>query len=295
MSRTINEVFYNNTFIKHVDAIRPLTGKWVHNADAPTCDLSLLDNYIKMQIGRSRLHKFVDNDDIYNTLRTVIESNNYRLEKNWESVLAEFNPIENYDRYEDSTINDTVNTAERKQTMSAGEQKSILNVGEKKATVSAGEHKTITNIGEREQTNSNGEQTNTSTSENKTTPFDAGDYSKATDKNTTTSNSESYTDTIHTDEATDTTTQNAYTDTNTEQAHTDTTTQNAYTDVNTEQAHTDTETHTTTSHIHGNIGVVDAPTMLEKFRAISNYNFFDVVVNIIEEYITEMNYESEEF
>lgn len=257
--RTINDVYYGNAFIKHVDAISPLSGKWAHNVDTPTCDLTLLDNYIKMQIGRSKIHPFVDNEDFYNTLRTVLESNNYRLEKNWESVLAEFNPIENYDRYEDSTINDTIN------------------IGQKTATVSAGEHKTVTNIGEREQTNTNGEQDTTTTSESKTTPFDSGDYSKATDKNTTTSNSESYTDTIHTDGATDTTTQNAYTDTSTENAH------------------TDTEIHTTTSHIHGNIGVVDAPTMLEKFRTISNYNFFDVVVNIIEEYITVMNYESEEY
>lgn len=250
MHRTINDIFFGNGLLNHIDSIKPFSGKWAHNDEAPVCDLTLLDNYIRMQIGQSKIFKNVDNENILNTIRTAIESNNYRLEKNWESVLAEFNPIENYDRYEDSSYT----------------------TGQKTATVTAGEHKTVTNIGARKQTNTNGQQDNTTTSANLTTPFDASDYSKATDKNTTTSRSDSYTDTINTDTSTDTTTQNGYTDTSTENEHTD----------------------TTTSHIHGNIGVVDAPTMLLKFRTISNYNFFDVVVNILEIYITEMNYESEE-
>lgn len=255
MTRKIKDLYTLNGFINALDDTAFLKGKWAHNQDAPVCDLNLLDNYILMQVGNSHVSKLLDTDNIYTYIRTCINANEYRLNSMWESILVEFNPIENYDRYEEETSN------------------SSNNMGARTTTINAGEHKTSTQLGAREQTNTNGQQK--ATTENHTTAFDSTDYAKATDKSATTY--DGYTDKINTNQATDTTTQNAYTDTST---------QNAVTDTN---------SNSRTSHIHGNIGVVDAPTMLTKFREVSVFSFYDAFVKLLEDYIIEMNYEMEDF
>lgn len=254
-TRQLKQIYQNDGLLKHLDNITFLHGKWAHNPEAPTCDLVLLDNFIKMQVGNSHINRILDNEYIYDYIRTVFNSSTYKLDALWESTLLEFNPIENYDRYEDTQNNNTV---------TAGERNSSLTAGERKAT---------NIVGEREQTNSVGART--STTEDHTTAFDSADYEKATEKSETTNAATS--DTIHNDEATDKTTQEGYTDT---------TKQDGYTDTN--------NTHIT-SHIHGNIGVVDAPTMLTKYRELTSFNFSKEVVKLFEEYILELNYEMEEY
>lgn len=252
-TRKIKELYTVNGFINALDDITFLRGKWVHNTDKPVCDLALLDNYILMQVGNSHIARLLDDDNIYNYIRTSINANEYRLNAMWESILVEFNPIENYDRYEEETNNITNSIGERNTTNVNGEQ-------------------TITeNAGAREQTNTNGQQK--STTQDHTTAFDSTDYGKATDKSETVN--DQYIDKINTNAATDTTKQSA---------RTDTVKQDAVTDTN--NGHR-------VSHIHGNIGVVDAPTMLQKYRAVSVFSFYDAFVKLLEEYIIEMNYEME--
>lgn len=311
--RTISQLYQNNGFINFIDSYNALHGKWVHNTDAPVCDLNLLDNYILLTIGNSKLARIVDNDKIYDSVRTCLNANEYKLNSMWDSTLLEYNPIENYDRYEEETTDGTSNNGARSTTVNNGARLTTINNGareesvengERSTTINAGEHKTLTKVGEREQTNSNGAQSNTNISSNKTTAFDSTDYGKATDKTETTDTTQAYTDTIHTDEATDTTTQNAYTDSTSQDAYTDTTkvkastdttSQSATTDITSQNAYTDTNNAHRVAHIHGNIGVIDSATMIGNYRKISNYNFYDKIVEILEQYITEMNYEMEDF
>lgn len=125
-------------------------------------------------------------------------------------------------------------------------------------------HVTTTDIGERNQTNTNGSYNDTTTTEDRTTAFDSTAYEKPTTKNEVDFTKGASVDSITTDNTTDTVTQNAYTDESS----------GGY-----------------TLHARGNIGTMSTQNMIQQEREVSDFNFYDVIVQLLEKYITCMVYD----
>lgn len=180
----LKEIFVNGSLIGYINSVSPLIADWLNSTDKPIVNLNELDNYIYLCLGESQVLKSNENN-VLNNIRTIINANNYRLSKLWDSVNFEYNPIDNYDRTETQTHNEKIVTDNRT---------------------------TTNNVGARSQTTTNGSFTDTTTNENKTTAFDTEDYAKGTDKDTTTYNKGTSTDTSTVNATTDTIMQNGYED-----------------------------------------------------------------------------------
>lgn len=180
----LKDYFVNGQLISYINTISPLKADWLNSSSKPIADISLLDEYLLMTIGDSNILKSVENH-VLNNIRTMINANEYRLNKLWDSVNFDYNPIENYNRVETQTHNEKIEADNRK---------------------------TTTDLDTRTTTNSNGSYTDTTETENKTTAFDTTAYNKDTDKNTTSFQKGSSTDTSTTNATTDTVTQDGYTD-----------------------------------------------------------------------------------
>lgn len=137
-----------------------------------------LDRYINLKIGNSKLldsfkiSETMSQDyysEIYRDISTILLSNQYTLDNMFYSTLLEFRPLDNYDRLETQTHNDS------------------------------------STIGSRKTTNTVGARENTTTSSQKTTAFDTVDYSKGTDQNSETYHSDGAIDVTSVDSATDST------------------------------------------------------------------------------------------
>lgn len=113
-----------------------------------------------------------------------------------------------------------------------------------------------TTVGERTSSDTIGQSSSTSaTSDNRSTFEDNAGYQTPTDKSSTT------------------------------------VTSNGQTNSHTEQSATDSTNSGYTLRARGNIGVMSTMELIERQRAILNYNFFDAVLMVINENITDFNFE----
>lgn len=182
--KKIRDIFVVGQLLQLINSVTPFKAEWLNSVDKPVADIEELDNYLLMCIGDSYILPSVEENIIHN-IRTMINSNEYRLNKLWDSVNFEYNPIDNYDRTETQTHNEQIQT---------------------------GDHKTDTTVGARQQTNTNGSYTDTTTNESKNSSFDSSPYDRATNKDVNTFNKGNSTDSISTSSATDSVTQKGYTD-----------------------------------------------------------------------------------
>lgn len=180
----IKDLFINGELLTRLDRLQNFNADWLHSTDKPIVDIQELDNYIYMCIKDSTIEKCIESD-VYFNIRAMINANNYRLSKLWDSVNFEYNPIDNYDRTETQTHNEQIQT---------------------------GEHKTKTDIGARSQTNNNGTYTDTTTNTASNSAFDSTAYDRATTKDINSFNKGASVDSINTASASDTVTQEGYTD-----------------------------------------------------------------------------------
>ena len=183
------------------------------------------------------------------------------LKKMDESI---FNPIENYDKFEDVSMKKT---------------------GVDTATDNLGVLNTTNTYGEQTNTSIQGAQTDSITNgakvttvENAVSAFNSSDYSNA-NKSTTNDGAQ-----------TNNSTSGARTDSSTLATHTDSSVIAAKEDVHSQVYNNELITKT---HTHGNIGVTTATAMLtEASEYYSNWNFFNKLVDLI---LKETCYYSEEY
>ena len=215
------------------------------------------------------------------TVTGIMERNRYKFDNLYRTIIQKYNPIENYDRMEDTTVDidgtNTDNTKTDSTTVRTGSE-----IDTKSGGVSTSKTGTMT-----ETTAFSGsekhEQTGTVTSTNQTRAFNSGltDVSKNTSTAPTgTDDTLSFSDRKNVVE----TTFNGYKDTT---DYNSLKNQHSYDSV-TDTA-TDTSTvsgvrkdkHVTTSHIHGNIGTTTSAQMLESERKLSEFDFIDAVYRTV--------------
>lgn len=146
---------------------------------------SNLDSFIKVKIGNSEVNEYFDltgltedqKKDVYNDIACLFKTREEQLNNQYYSILLEYNPIDNYDREETQTHNES-NTI--------------------------GARQTTLNSGARSEQNVKGARTDTNTDTAHNSPFDANDYTKATTKNESSFTSGSETDSHSSQPVTDT-------------------------------------------------------------------------------------------
>lgn len=232
-------------------------------------------------------------------------------EELYRSINYDFNPLENYDRYEDATTtNKESGRTVDKSTFNKGAEKidTAQDFGSRKnsTTRSGSDNATTTYGGVNETTQKNemgnnnnvyGAKTSNDSETRKKAPFDSESFYN--DENNIIDRTEGgHTDvldtTINTEE---TKSVDSHIDTsNSTSSDTSTDTMDAYQDVTitSKEAYEDnTNKQTTTegngestitSHIHGNIGVTTSSKMLEEFRILVDYNIIDKIFDDIRDY-----------
>lgn len=215
------------------------------------------------------------------TVTGIMERNRYKFDNLYRTIIQEYNPIENYDRMEDTTLDidgsntdnmkadsKTVRTGSEIDTKSGGFSNSKAGTMAETTTFSGSEKH---------------EQTGTVTSTNQTRAFNSGltDTSKSTSATPTgTDDTLSFADRKNVVETTfngykDTTEYNALKNQHSYDSVTDTT---ADTSI---MSGVRKDKHVTTSHIHGNIGITTSAQMLESERKLSEFDFIDTVYRTV--------------
>lgn len=220
---------------------------------------------------------------IQNAVVNWYNTHKYQYEKLYNTTLLKYEPLQNYDRTEETT-----DTTERIGT-------DDTTFGSRTDTSTANN---ITNIGAQDNTNTDSETTKIGTINTETNSSTSKKGSEANEKEVAPYDAETYynqeKDTLsftnRTDTNNSTTTTNARTDTrtntNTEQvgARKDTTESST---SNTFGGHTDAtsrnenETYTHKSHMYGNIGVTTSQQMLQSERKVAYFNFVSMVAHDI--------------
>lgn len=209
------------------------------------------------------------------SVNAYLRKNATNLQRMWDALEAEYNPIENYDRQEHWTDEDdgsdtvTDRFAQQQKTNQYGAEHESVSVGQQVNTNAQGQRLETTQYGATHEENTNG-----------TAGFNSSTFSPAENE---VKESNVHSDTI---------TANAVTDTLTQGAHTDTSDKNAHTDTLTDAAHDDThetEYGKSTEHngrVHGNVGVTTNQQMIESEMIMrQKYNFYDILFGGI---ITEL-------
>lgn len=240
-----------------------------------------LDTFIKVKLGNSEVNKYFDltglTDEqkklVYNDIACLFKTREEQLNNQFYSILLEYNPIDNYDRTETQTHNES-NTIGARQT--------TLNSGARSESNSYGARSESNSYGARSESNTKGARTDSTIDNNSASPFDSTAYNKPTTKSESTFTSGAETD-GHTAQA--------YTDGHTAQAYTDGHTSQAVTDTQSTQQATDSNSGGYTLRARGNIGTMTTGYMLNEYRANALFNFADEILKIIENDITKMNYD----
>lgn len=222
-----------------------------------------LDAFIKVKLGNSEVNSFFDltglTDEqkklVYNDIACIFKTREEQLNNQYYSILLEYNPIDNYDRTETQTHNES-NT-----------------IGARQTTLNSGARSESNTYGARSESDTKGARTDTTTDNNSASPFDSTAYNKPTTKSESTFTS------------------GAETDSHTAQAYTDGHTAQAVTDTQSTQQATDSNSGGYTLRARGNIGTMTTGYMLNEFRANALFNFADEILKIIENDITKMNYD----
>lgn len=204
--------------------------------------------------------------DLQNSIQALscefLIANIDKYKRLFEIEMVEFNPIENYDRYEDEEIKD-------------GNRTDVNNFGEVVVNNSSQPFSVTSNNGERNNVTQNGEVT-------KSTKDSVVGYNSEIAKNRNL-----------VDETT-----NANSVTNTLSAFTDTVQTGEQVNTNRTNQHNDEfnkgeQINNRTSHIHGNIGVTTAPQMLTEYKKFysEHRNIIITMLNDFIEYVTMGIYE----
>lgn len=161
-----------------------------------SADRVQVDNYIKVKLGKCETYIDFDTTgkteneikEIYNDIASLFKCREQQLNRQYYSVILEYNPLVNYDKDETQTHNDSNTIGQRQTTLQQGA---------------------------RSETTSKGARTDTNTDTAHNSPFDANDYTKATTKNENTFVSGAESDTHSSQAVTDTQTQASASDSNT--------------------------------------------------------------------------------
>lgn len=154
-----------------------------------------LDAFIKVKLGNSEVNKYFDltglTDEqkklVYNDIACLFKTREEQLNNQYYSILLEYNPIDNYDRTETQTHNES-NTI--------------------------GARQTTLNSGARSESTTKGARTDTTTDNNSASPFDSTAYNKPTTKSESTFVSGAESDTHTAQAVTDTQSTQQTTDSN---------------------------------------------------------------------------------
>lgn len=215
------------------------------------------------------------------TVTGIMERNRYKFDNLYRTIIQDYNPIENYNRYEDTTLDidgsradSTKAESKNVRTGSETDTKSGSLSNSKGGTMS----ETTAFAGSEKHT-----QTGTVTSTNQTRAFNSGMTDVSKNTSTTPSGTDdtlSFADRKNVTE----TTFNEYKDTTEYNALKN---QHSYDSVTDNGTDTSTvsgirkDKHTTVSHIHGNIGVTTSAQMLDSERKLSNFDFIDIVYRTV--------------
>lgn len=258
----------------------PEVPKWYTDSDFFTISQTSLDRlYLTVIYPDSTCA--VDPDLIDITISGILKRNEYRFNNLYRTIIQEYNPIENYDRMEDTTIDidgsNTDNTKTDSTTVRTGSE-----VDTKSGSISNSKIGTITETtvldGSEKHT-----QTGTVTSTNQTRAFNSGMTDVSKNTSTTPTGTD---DTLSFDNRKNTTetTFNGYKDTT---DYNSLKSQHSYDSVTDTTADVSIasgirkDKHTTTSRIHGNIGVTTNAQMLDSERKLSNFDFIDIVYRTV--------------
>lgn len=155
-----------------------------------------LDDFLKVKLSQSEVWSYFDTTGltdeeiklVYNDIASLFKAREDQLNRQYYSNLLEYNPIDNYDRTETQTHNDS-NT-----------------IGVRESTITTGA---------RSSSDTKGQRQDTSVDTVEVSPFDDTAYSKPKDKNTNNYTSGAQTDSHSSQQAIDTTHSNSATDSNT--------------------------------------------------------------------------------
>ena len=206
------------------------------------------------------------------------------LSRIYTALTAEYNPIENYNRYENTENSHTgrdeelVFNGQYTETMNKGEQNDQDSFGAKNVTNTQGAQNNSTNFGEI--TNTSGAQNNSST--NQVAAFNSSNY----EDNEKTSESfgekidkvSSHSDSQQIGSRTDTVSEESRTDGHKSGARVDTVEHSGKDDT---IEKTYGSKNTIISDVHGNVGVTTNQEMIKSEIELRKINFFDYVVSLI--------------
>lgn len=201
----------------------------------------------------------------------IVRRYNFNLDKVFKLISLEYNPLENYNRHEETTDD------------SSGSSTDTNNYGAKSDTENLGEVVSSNEFGELTKTDNNGAVNST---------INYGATSRTEERGISGDNADDYvnSDNSRSSEAvhSDTSLTEAVENTSTTAAHTDTNRQNAVVNQRTSAEHEDVlegehhETAKRISDISGNIGVMSTQQMFEQeWSIIKNYNPYDVLLKLI--------------
>lgn len=215
------------------------------------------------------------------TISGILKRNEYRFNNLYRTIIQEYNPIENYDRIEDTTVDidgsNTDNTKSDSTTVRTGSEIDTKSGGFSNSKSGTMAETTAFSGSEKH------EQTGTVTSTNQTRVFNSGltDISKnITTSPTGTDDTLSFTDRKNVVE----TTFNGYKDATEYNALKNQHSYNSVTDTTADTSIVSgvrKDKHVTTSRIHGNIGITTSAQMLESERKLSDFDFIDTVYRTI--------------
>lgn len=258
----------------------PEAPQWYTDLDVLTIGQNSLDSYYLTVVYPDSISAF-DPDLLDITISGILKRNEYRFNNLYRTIIQNYNPIENYDRYEDTTLdidgsnsNNAKSESKNIRTGSEIDTKSGSFTNSKDGTMS----ETTAFAGSEKHT-----QTGTVVSTNQSRAFNSG----LTDVSKNTSTTPSGTDDTLSFDGRKNTTETTF------NGYDDTTEYNSLKNQHSYDSVTDTGTdtsivsevrkdkHTTVSHIHGNIGVTTSAQMLDSERELSNFDFLDVVYRTI--------------
>lgn len=254
--------------------------KWYTDLDFLTIGQNSLDRLYLTVIYPNSISAF-DPDLLDITISGILKRNEYRFNNLYKTIIQEYNPIENYDRIEDTTVDidgsNTDNTKSDSTTVRTGSEIDTKSGGFSNSKTGTMAETTVFSGSEKH------EQSGTVTSTNQTRAFNSGltDISKNT-STTPTGTVDTLTFADRKNEAE--TTFNGYKDTT---EYNSLKNQHSYNSVTDTTADTSTvsgvrkDKHVTTSRIHGNIGVTTSAQMLESERKLSDFDFIDMVYRTI--------------
>lgn len=209
------------------------------------------------------------------SVNAYLRKNAENLQRMWDALEAEYNPIENYDRNEHWTDEDdgkdTVidKFAQQQRTNAYGAEHESVAVGQQVNTNAQGARQETTQYGAIHEEDKGG-----------VAGFNSSTYSP---KENSVKDANAHSDTVNAVAVTDTLTQGAHTDTSDKNAHTDTLTDAAHDDTH------ETDYGKSTEHngrVHGNVGVTTNQQMItSEIEMRQKYNFYDILFGGI---ITEL-------